>query len=439
MERRTEAIAVHGTLAQALFVLTLPTLLAQTLQTVGWLGEAYFVQQLGEAATAAVGAVGQVGWVLMVFTMMVSVGATTLSAQRWGANEIDGVRRVVTATLQQALFFGIVAMALWLVKNPIWRWLGIAPKVQQLADLYFSVAVLSFPLMSLAFSLMALYRGIGDMTTPLFANLAAVGTQLFLCAVLVPTQGMVGAALALGISRIAALVVLAERFRQSPLRVATPQWNGWHLKEHRELLALGVPAALQSLFWSLASTVYFAILAHTKESTAALAALTVGLRVEALAFMPGIAFAMVAQTLVGQNIGAGQPERAREGAWQATGWCSLIMGLMGVFFVLAADWLAARFTDDPVTHRYIAAYLRINGIAEPFLGLGMTLSGALRGMGDTLSPAIIGIVSQWLMRLPATYVLCHWFGYDAIAAWWTMSLTTIISGFLTMWVFVRRR
>ncbi len=439
MGRRTEAIAVHGTLAQALFVLTLPTLLAQTLQTVGWLGEAYFVQQLGEAATAAVGAVGQVGWVLMVFTLMVSVGATTLSAQRWGANEIEGVQRVVTATLQQALFFGIVAMALWLVKDPIWRCLGIAPEVQRLADLYFSVALLSFPLMNLAFSLMALYRGVGDMMTPLLANLAAVGTQLLLCALLVPKQGMVGAALALGISRITALIVLAGRFRQSPLRVAAPQWNGWHPQEHRELLTLGVPAALQSLFWSLASTVYFAILAHTKESIAALAALTVGLRVEALAFMPGIAFAMVAQTLVGQNIGAGQPERARKGAWQATGWCSLIMGLIGIFFLLADDWLAARFTNDPITHRYIAAYLRINGIAEPFLGLGMTLSGALRGMGDTLSPAIIGIVSQWLMRLPATYVLCHWFGYDAVAAWWTMSLTTIVSGFLTMWVFVRKQ
>ncbi|MFA0752767.1 MAG: hypothetical protein IMHGJWDQ_000529, partial [Candidatus Fervidibacter sp.] len=96
---------------------------------------------------------------------------------------------------------------------------------------------------------------------------------------------------------------------------------------------------------------------------------------------------------------------------------------------------ASRFTNDPTTHRYIAAYLQINAISEPFLALGMTLGGALRGIGDTLTPAVIGVASQWFVRLPTTYALCHWLGYDTIAAWWTMSLSTILSGILTAWAF----
>ncbi len=439
MGERINAVAVQGSIRYALSVLAIPTLFAQIAQTVGWLGEAYFVQRLGEAATAAVGAVGQVGWVLMVLTMLVSTGATTLTAQRWGANDPDGVRQVVTATLQQGFLVGFLAMSLWFVQDWIWQWLGIAPAVQRFAETYFSLTLLSFPLMSLTFSLMALYRGAGDMITPLVATLGSVCGHLLLCALLVPRQGMVGAALALALSRVIGLAWLLLWFTHSSLRVALPRWNQWEPSVHARLLALGIPAGLQSLFWSLASTLYFAILAHTKESTAAIAALTVGLRVEAVAFMPGIAFAMATQTLVGQNLGAGKPQRARQGAWQATGWCCLIMGLMGLVFLVAADWLAAQFTNDPLTHRYIATYLRINALAEPFLGAAMTLGGALRGAGDTISPAIIGVTTQWLVRLPATYLLCHQWGYDAVAAWWAMSLSTILSGVLTAWVFLRRR
>lgn len=439
MGESVDAVAVRGSLRHALSVLTIPTLFAQVAQTAGWLGEAYFVKQLGDEAVAAVGAVGQVGWILTVFTMMVSVGSTTLAAQRWGAGDLDGVKRVVTATLQQAIFFGLLAMGLWFFRTPIWTWLGIEPQVRKLADAYFSVTLLSFPLMSLAFSLIALYRGIGDMVNPLFATLAGVLGQLLICALFVPKFGIEGAALALGISRMFVLIWLLVQFNHSQLKAAALKLKGWHPQEHRQLLALGIPSGLQSFFWSLASTVYFGILAHTKESTAALAALTAGLRIEALAFMPGIAFGMAAQTLVGQNIGAGQFSRALKGAWQAAIWCSFVMGLVGVFFFVASDWLAARFTNDPLTHHYIATYLRINSFAEPFLALGMSLSGALRGLGDALSPAVIGIATQWLLRLPATYILCHKFGYDAVGAWWTMSLSTIVSGILTAHVFATKK
>ncbi len=439
MANKPEAIAVSGSLAQALSTLTVPTLLAQIAQTVGWLSEVYFVSQLGEAATAAVGAVGQVGWVLTVLTIMVSVGATTMTAQRWGAGDADGAKSVTIVTLQQGIFFSVVAMLIWIVREPFWQWLGITPGVQRLATAYFAVALFSFPFMSLAFSLMALYRGIGDMMTPLFATLAGVVVQLLLNMILVPLWGIKGAAAALAISRSVALLWLAQRFWGSPLYLPTRNLLGWRPQLHRELLSLGIPAGLQSLLWSLASIVYFAILAHTQNSTAVIAALTAGLRLEALAFMPGLAFATATQTLVGQNVGARQWERARKGAWQASFWCVAVMTLMSVVFLTAADWLANRFTTDPLTHRYIATYLRINALGEPFLGLGMTLSGALRGTGDTRTPALIGIATHWMMRLPATYWLCHGLGYDAVAAWWTMSLSTIFGGVLTAWAFGRMR
>ncbi len=439
MDEKINAVAVQGDLRYALTVLAVPTLITQITLTIGGLGETYFVKPLGDEAIAAVGSAGQVNWLLMVLVMMLSTGATTLLAQRWGANDLDGAQRVTTATLQQGLLFGFLAMSLWFFKDPIWDWLGIPPKVRQLATLYFAVFLLVCPLAGAEFGMMSLYRGIGDMVTPMYSMLAGVISQLLMCALFVPMFGIVGVALAFVLSRIVILIWLLARYKSSQLRFVSLRLKGWHYEEHRQLLTLGIPSGVQSLLWSLASTIYFGILSHTKESTAAIAALTAGLRIEALAFMPGIAFGIAAQTLVGQNIGAGQVKRARKGAWQAAIWCSVIMGIVGVIFFLGADWLAEKFSNEPLTRHYIATYLKINAFAEPLLGLGMTLSGALRGAGDTVTPAVITVGSQWLFRLPATYILCHHFGYDAVAAWWTMSLSTIFSGILTALIFARRK
>ena len=130
MDEKVDAIAVRGDLRHALSVLVIPTLITQVTLTVGGLGETYFVKQLGDEAIAAVGSVGQVSWLLMVLTMMLSTGATTLLAQSWGAGDLRSAQRVVTATLQQGLLFGLLAMSLWFFKDPIWDLLGIPPKVR---------------------------------------------------------------------------------------------------------------------------------------------------------------------------------------------------------------------------------------------------------------------------------------------------------------------
>lgn len=441
MGEKIEAIAVRSDLRHVLSILAFPTLITQVTLTIGQLGETYFVKSLGDEAIAAIGAVMQIGWLFMVVAMMISTGATTLLAQRWGAGDLDGARKIVAATLQQGLFFGAILWTLWFFKDAVWDWLDISKEVRKLATVYFAALMLASPIVSIEFGIMSLYRGIGDMMTPMYSMLVGVFSQLALCALLVYRFGIFGIGLAFAISRLAILACLVARIKRSQLKVMSFQVRGLNFEEHKQLLAIGVPSGFQSLLWSLASMVYFGILSHIgneKESTAAIAALTAGLRIEALAFMPGIAFGIAAQTLVGQNFGAGQIERARKGAWQASLWCCTVMGLMALFFFATADWLAIKFSNEEMTRRYIASYLRINAVSEPFLGLGMTLSGALRGLGDALTPAVISVGTLWALRLPATYILCHWLGYDAVAAWWAMSLSTIVSGVLTALAFWKR-
>ncbi len=437
MDSQGNTIAVSGSLRQALFVLAAPALLMQVVQTAGWLGEAYFVSQWGRNATAAIGLVGEIIWVLSSLTMVVTVSATTLVAQRWGAGDAAGANAFYRAALQQAFFFGSLALLFWFFQDWIWRGMGADPSVRKVATIYLLTALLTFPLMNLAMSFGAVARGIGDMRTPLFVTSVATGIHLLTNATLTPLWGIIGASFALVVSRLVAVGLFALRFRNHPIQRSPnhePVWDGGY---HRELLRLGVPAGAQNLFWSLASAVFFSLLARMENGTAALAAFTVGLRVETTAFMIPMAFAMATQTLVGQNVGARQWHRAWWATWHATLWCLAVMLPVCFFLFFGAGWLATLFSKDPATQYHIAYYLRVAALAEPFWAIGMTTGAALQGAGDTRTPALIAILVQWLFCLPLTYTLCLIKGYGAVAAWWLVGASGFLTGLVTTVAFLR--
>ncbi len=431
------AVAVTGDLRQALSALAVPALLLQVVQTAGWLGEAYFVSQLGKAETAAIGLVGEITWVLSSLTMVVTVSATTLVAQRWGAGDTAGASAFYRAALQQAFLLGLLGLLLWFVRNWLWQGMGAAAEVRKVAEVYLLIALLTFPLMNLAMGFGAVARGIGDMWTPLLVSSAATTAHLLSNALATPRWGIAGAAFALGLSRVVAVILYAWRFRNYPLNAQPKQASFWSGDYHRELLRLGVPAGAQNLFWSLASMIFFALLARMENGTAAVAAFTVGIRIESVAFMVAMAFAMATQTFVGQNVGANQWRRAWQATWQATAWCLLVMLPVCLTLFFGAEWLAARFAADPTTHGHIATYLRVAALAEPFWALSMTTGAALQGAGDTRTPALIAILTQWLFCLPLTYALCLARGYGATVAWWLVGASGFLTGIVTALAFVR--
>ncbi|MCS7223146.1 MAG: MATE family efflux transporter [Armatimonadetes bacterium] len=430
-----QSLAVGAPIGRAVGLLTVPTLIAQVVQTFGWLGEIYFVSGLGDEATAAVGAVGQLGMFLMALMMMVSTSTTTLTAQRWGADDKVGAQAVVAAALQQALLVGLLVWIIWPVRHWLWAFFRLSETVAHNADVYLLASLFAGLPLSLSFAYMALFRGIGDMVSPLISVLLAVGSHLLLVFPFVHLWGLWGAGAALCLSRLLSLLFLLLRLRTSPLSVPLGSLRTVDRSVHAALLQLGLPAAIGSLSMTLAGAVYYAIISRVPDPVVAQAALTTGMRVEALAFMPGIAFAITAQTLVGQNVGAGQWERARQAAWQATGYAVGVMSAIGAIFFIFSEPIANLFTNHPPTAAAIASYLRINALSEPFLAVAMSLGGALRGAGDTFSPALISVFSLWIARMPATYWLCAVAKKDLPFAWWVMALSTALSGVLTAAVF----
>jgi putative MATE family efflux protein len=428
--------AVNTSLGRELLRLVLPALLMQVVQTVGWLGEAVFVSRLGKVELAAIGLVGEITWLLSTLTTIVTVSATTLVAQRWGAGDLAGARGFMRAAVQQAILFGLLASAAWFLRDLIWQGMGAEISIRRVAEFYLLIALASFPLMNLAASWGAAFRGIGDMRTPFFVSAIATSCHLLANATLTPIWGLKGAASALAFSRIVAVAVFALFIRKSPLNAATDKLVAFESGYHRQLLRLGIPAGAQNFFWAFGSVVFFSLLNRARDGTEAVAAFTAGIRVESLAFMVAMAFGMATQTIVGQSVGAGNWKRGWQGTWMSTFWCIVVILPVCAVLFFASDWLASYLSTDPTTHRYTAYYLRVAALAEPFWAISMTTGAALQGAGDTRTPALIAILTQWLFCIPLTYLLCVLKGHSPIVAWWLVGASGFLTGAVTATAFM---
>jgi putative MATE family efflux protein len=289
----------------------------------------------------------------------------------------------------------------------------------------------------------AMYRGIGDTRTPMYIMVAVNLLQILFDWLLIfgiggmPRLGVLGAAYAWLISRTAGVILSVYYLRRSPLRDSLrgswrPRWD-WF----RRIWAVGIPTAVQQTLRTTGGMVFIGILGRLPDGTASVATLTMGMRIESLAFMPGFGYSMAAMTLVGQNLGAKQPERAESAgwfcAWQAMG----IMSLVGLAFLLIPGPIVRVFTNDPDVIPLGIAYLRANGIAQPLLALGIALSGALQGAGETRIPAWLTFLTMWFLRVPLTYLFAVFLGGGTGAAWVVMALTNGVYGLLITAYFKR--
>ena len=206
----------------------------------------------------------------------------------------------------------------------------------------------------------------------------------------------------------------------------------------RELVRRGFRVGMPSTVERIVS--YFSFLFFTKIiadfGTAALAGYQVGLRIEGIAFMPGIGFTVAAMALVGQGLGAGKPEESHADAVAVTVVASVFMGLLGLVMIAVPEIFVLLFTDDPATVEAASLYLRIVGISQVPLAMSFVLSGCFRGAGDSKTPFRINFLSLWLFRIIPGYVAAELTG-ELVWVFIFMSLETFIKG-AWLWVAFRK-
>ena len=431
-------IITTGHVWAAVWYLAWPTAINTIIQTAYGVINAVFVGRLADATTA-LAAVGIGNTALMIqFGLVIglSAGTSALVARFVGAGDFEEADAVTGQSIVLSIAGGIITgLPLVVFAGPIVRGIGAEGRIVSLAADYTAlISWYSIPLFLLVIITSAI-RSAGDVRSPLYGGAAVIVVNTVFDWMLIfgkgpfPAMGVHGAAISTAISRVVGMVIMFWFLYRSDLRGSFRHIR-WHGGWSSRILRIGWPAAAQNLLWSTAFAGFIRILAllPAAQAAAAQAALTVAIRIESFAFMPGVAYSIAATPLVGQNLGAGKPDRAQHSAWVAVGQAVFIMTAVAVVFLAAPRWLASIFTDEAAVVPLIVAYLRINAISEPLLAVNMVLRGALQGAGDTRFPAILTVITLWLIRLPLAWLLSIPIGLGATGAWIAMSVTTGLSG-----------
>lgn len=434
----TELIT-SGSVSKAVWFLAWPTATQTLVQTAYMIINTLFVGKLSPSAPAlaAIGAASTAQMLQFGVLVALAAGASALVARSLGAGDGEGANEASRQALILCVIGGIVSGAPFIIwAEPIARAVGArGPVIPVCADYLALSAWASIP-MFWWFVITTVLRSAGDAKSPLYIGALALSLNVILDWVLIlgpgslPSYGVHGAAVANIFVRLFAATISFCYLWKSVLgdSMTHYRWNSGYMGR---ILKIGWPAAVGNILWSGAAVAFFKILGYLPnpaQVTDAQAALTVGNRIEAFAFMPGVAYSMAATPLVGQNLGAGKPERAEHSAWVAAWQAVAIMTAVSISFVACPVWLSRLFTQQAAVVALAATYLMINAPSEPFLAVGMVLRGSLQGAGDTLIPMVITLSTLWIVRIPLTWLLAITLGYGANGAWVAMSATSILSG-----------
>ncbi|MHB1457361.1 MAG: MATE family efflux transporter [Armatimonadota bacterium] len=435
---------MNGPIGKTVWWLAWPSAITMLLQIANLLVDGIFVGRLGSNALAGVGLAMQIMFVLMSVAVGISIGSTALVSRSIGANDPDqaskAFRQSILISITISLICGVMA---YLAGPSAISAMGGKGEGLRLGVTYLNILLFGITPFFLMFMMSGIYRGLGDTKTPLIIMIVTTAVSLTGDYLLIfgigpfPRLGVAGAGVAAVTSRVIATVLFLLFLRRTAIKDALrgswiPAWSCF-----LRIMRIASPAIVQGMLRSGASMFFFGILGSTPEGMLAISALTIGLRTEGLAFMPGFAFSIAAESMVGQNLGAMQKERAEKSAKAAMWQGVWVTGTIGLMFILFARPIASMFTQDPDVLPLAAQYLMLNGISEPFLAVAMVLTGALQGAGQTKLPLYATIITLWCIRLPLTYLLAITFGWNTPGAWVAMSASTVLQGIATYIIFKR--
>jgi putative MATE family efflux protein len=410
----------EGRESRVIFTFALPMLIGNVLQQFYNLTDAWVVGQfVGKQALAAVGSSFSIVFLLVALVMGVTMGSGIMVSQFYGAGDMERVRRTISTAYWYVLVASVVLTVLGLfLSRPLLVLLRVPDEVMPQAVTYLNImfagTVLSFGYNALS----AVLRALGDSRTPLYFLAIAVAANigLDLWFVLGFGWGVAGAAWATIISQGLAFVasfVYMQRSRHEVLHIDVRR-----LVFDRAIFAqsmrIGLPSGAQQ---TLVAAGFMALSRIVNGfGTDAMAAYTAAGRLDSFAGMPAMNFAMALTTFVGQNLGAGKPDRVRHGL-RATILMSGAFALAAtLLMVFAKEPLIRIFNTDPAVVAIGSRYLLIVGSAYVLFSTMFVTGAVPRGAGDTMIPFLITIVTLWIIRIPLSWWLSTRLGTDGI--WW---------------------
>ena len=412
-----------GRVRRSILDLAWPVIIANSLQVLAGTVDLIMVGRLGVADIDALGA--GVNLVFFSTTVMIGVSAGTIAlvARAFGAKN----PREADHFLLQSLIAGVLVSIPVVVAGILFAPVIVAPfsptpEVQELAASFVSTIFVSTPFLFIIFLSTAALRAAGDAKTPLILGVVenlinfAINYTLIFGNFGFPALGVHGAAIGTSIAyftgAILYLGIFADHRRGIGIRWEKPFVNWVTI---RRILRVGVPAAAEQFAFQIGLLIWIVMVVGFGQD--AVAAHQIGLRIQSFVFMPGLGLSIASSALVGQNLGAQKPGSAELSAREATKLSILIMGVIAVFNFIFAPFVAYAFVGPGTAHDLSVTFIRVHATSIPAIGMFFTLSGSLRGAGDTKWPLYASLLGTYLIRLPLSAVLGYTLGLGVIGVW----------------------
>ena len=394
MQIRNESLT-EGTIWKQLLIFALPLMLSNFLQQLYNTADLLIVGRFaGTQAQAAVGATGALANMLVGFFVGLATGCAVVVAQMYGAEDEDGLYRMVHSAMSIALISGVVlSVAGFLLSTPLLQVMDTPSDILEAASSYLRIFFVG-AIPSLLYNMgSGILRSVGDSKRPFYflavSSLANVLLDLLFVAVF--KWGVQGAAWATIISQfLSAVLVLLSLSRTTGSYRLYLRDIAFHGPVGKRALKIGVPAGLQSVLISGSNVIIQT--AVNGFGTLAVAGFASAGRIDGFVWVTLNAISLAIMTFIGQNVGAGQIERAKKGLRQAVVLVLILAGGLSAFFLIVAKPLAAVFNSDPQVNQYtIQVMIYILSLYWLF-GVNEVFGGALRGVGRSMVPMLVTLI-----------------------------------------------
>jgi MATE family multidrug resistance protein len=433
--RRSDA-PDEGVLWRQVITLALPAAGEQVMSLSVGIVNTMLVGHLGASPLAAVSLATQWTFAAFTFYAAIATGATAVVARSVGAGDWESANRATHQSIVVGFAVGLIMTVLaLLLARPAVALMGAEPEALAGGVTYMRIVSVAFGFSAVMFVGNACLRGAGDTRTAMLVMgvVNAVNVCVSWTAINgpwgLPRLGVAGTALGEAAGRtIGGLLVVFVLLRgRLGLKLDLRHWR-LDPEMIRRVLRVGLPTGGERAIMRVGMMIFMRVVASL--GTTAVAAHSVALRAESLSWMPGIGFATAGTTLVGQNLGARDPERAERSGYIAFQMALILMSVMGVIFMLFPRPLVALFTDDEVVIQTAVSPLRIIAVVQPMMAAAFLFAGNLRGAGDTRFPMYITGASVWVGRVVVATVLVVALGMGLPGAWLGMATDHTVRGAL---------
>jgi putative MATE family efflux protein len=426
---------------RAIVLLAVPMVLEMAMESLFGIVDIFFVAHLGADATATVGITEGMLVLVMAVAFGLSMGATAVVARRVGEHDKDGAAEAAVQCILIGLGFALLILSIALPFAPrLLAWMGAGPQILAVGSLYTRIMLSTSGIIVLLFLINAVFRGAGDAAIAMRVLWLANLINLCLDPCLIrgigpfPKLGVTGAAVSTSIGR--SIGVLFQLYMLSK-GSAHLEVLKKHIRVKLKLMWNILEVAGVGVLQLLVATASWLAMVRLIQSfgSQATAGYTVAIRIVIFSTLPSWGLGSAAATLVGQNLGAKQPERAEQSVWRASFFNAVFLAVVSVVFLIWAPQLVSIFSADPQVVRYGANCLRIISLCYVLWAYGEVIVQAFNGAGDTWTPTLINFFVYWVVQLPLAFILAFKFNFGPNGAYYGILTAEILLALIGIYVF----